>query len=429
MLLIWYLNDPIEDNPNHTWTDYRENWQSTLTASLLHPEVWRYEIMPWPHRVFYGRYPTTMPARRRGGRVPIPGEYETELQSVITALGDMKQPPEAVRWEVSGTQGVGVLVSDTMMFERGGPTASDPDLGSFYGLALPMLKRGVPIEPVQIETAGQKGFLDQYKVLLLTYEGQKPPTAAFHQALADWVKAGGALVVVDDDGDGFNAVREWWNSAPMNYLSPRLHLFEQLGLKPDGAFPANVGRGCVIYDRTSPAALSHAPDGANHVRRLVQQAAGQIGLPWVESNAMVLRRGPYIVAAAMDESVPDAKPYTIHGKLVPLFDSRLPVMDSYELNPGTRQLLLDLSKVPVGKVGVVAAACRVLSESVKGNSIEICADGLEGSNAVMLIALPAAPKAISLNGRAVPADEFDYNNGILRLRFSNSAGGVDVEIN
>ena len=43
---VWYLNDPIEDNPNHTWEDYRTNWESTLTASLLQPEVWHYEIMP-----------------------------------------------------------------------------------------------------------------------------------------------------------------------------------------------------------------------------------------------------------------------------------------------------------------------------------------------------------------------------------------------
>ncbi len=28
-----------------------------MTASLLQPEVWRYEVAPWPERVFGGRYP------------------------------------------------------------------------------------------------------------------------------------------------------------------------------------------------------------------------------------------------------------------------------------------------------------------------------------------------------------------------------------
>ena len=49
---IWYLNDPIEDNPDHSWVDYRTNWESTLTASLLQPGVARYEIHPWPERIF-----------------------------------------------------------------------------------------------------------------------------------------------------------------------------------------------------------------------------------------------------------------------------------------------------------------------------------------------------------------------------------------
>jgi len=190
---VWYLNDPIEDNPRHTWDDYRRNWECTLTASLLQPEVWRYEIMPWPHRIFTGRYPSDHPAAK-GQRVQIPGEYETELQAVITALGDMKQPPEAVRWEASGTQGVGVLVSDTMMFQRGNPTPSDRHLGSFYGLAMALLKRGMPVEPVQIENATKPSFLDRYRLLMLTYQVQKPPQPEFHAAVANWVKAGGALV-------------------------------------------------------------------------------------------------------------------------------------------------------------------------------------------------------------------------------------------
>ena len=43
---VWYLNDPIEDNPNHDWEDYRVNWESTLVASLFQPEVWQYEVAP-----------------------------------------------------------------------------------------------------------------------------------------------------------------------------------------------------------------------------------------------------------------------------------------------------------------------------------------------------------------------------------------------
>ena len=166
---VWYLNDPIEDNPNHSWWDYRTNWESTLSrASLLQPEVWHYEIhVLWPHRVFEGRHPATQQGTRNAKddvpRVPIPDAYATELQAVISAMGDMDQPADRVGWEHAGTPGAGVLVSDTLMFQRFGPDASDSHLGQFYGLALPLLMRGLPVEPVQIETAELK----RYKTLLL----------------------------------------------------------------------------------------------------------------------------------------------------------------------------------------------------------------------------------------------------------------------
>jgi hypothetical protein len=425
---VWYLNDPIEDNPDHTWTDYRTNWQNTLTASLLQPEVDHYEILPWPHRIFTGKYPQASPMTGKLSRVPIPKAYETELQSVITALGDMKQPADLVHWEQSGTQGIGVLVSDTMMFQRAGPGASDGDLGSFYGLAMPLVKHGLPIEPVQIETSTEKGFLDRYKVLLLTYEGQKPPTPAFHEALVNWVKAGGALVVVDNDTDAFNAVHEWWNTAPLNYATPRLHLFQQLGLSADTKFPARVGQGCVIYDASSPAALTHQTDGGDHVRALVQQAAAQVGVTWRECNSLVLRRGPYVIAAGLDESLDNAKPIAVQGKLVPLFNPNLPVVNSLTIYPGNRELLLDISKLPAGKVGVVAAACRVQNQKVTADKITFHADGLEGSHAVVLLTIPAAPKSVAVAGVALAPADVQFADGTLRLHFTNTAAGQQVNI-
>ena len=54
---VWFLADPVEDNPNHTWTDYEYNYKLTLAASLFWPEVYQYEVLPWPDRIFEGRYP------------------------------------------------------------------------------------------------------------------------------------------------------------------------------------------------------------------------------------------------------------------------------------------------------------------------------------------------------------------------------------
>jgi hypothetical protein len=151
---LWFLHDPVEDDPEHSWEDYRTNWECTVVASLFWPEVASYEIAPWPERVFHGTYPTVDSKRRKRGepvaREPIPPAYATELLTVMNALNDMEQPD--TRWDC-GTRGIGVVVSDTMMFQRSGLFASDAHLGSFFGLALPLLERGLPVECLQLETA------------------------------------------------------------------------------------------------------------------------------------------------------------------------------------------------------------------------------------------------------------------------------------
>ncbi|MGN6626493.1 MAG: hypothetical protein ACTHLN_07720 [Tepidisphaeraceae bacterium] len=419
---VWYLNDPIEDNSHHSWHDYRTNWESTLVASLLQPEVWRYEIMPWPHRIFQKDYPQTQPVHADTPRVPIPREYETELQAVISAMGDMKQPTDQVRWLTNGTRGVGVLVSDTMMFQRFGPQSSDGDLGSFYGLALPLLMRGIPVEPVQIETAD----LAPYKVLFLTYEGQKPPSPQLHETLAKWVKAGGALVVVDNDKDPYNQVREWWNTGNLQLSTPRYDLFDKLGIARDATGLTSVGKGVVLFSDSSPAALSHDSNGATTVRQLAEKAAAAVGVAWNESNALVLKRGPYLIAGGLDDRSSSASPFVLHGRLIPLFDSQLPLISEYRVEPGSRAVLVDLDAMP--SVGIVAAACRVQQWKLSDRQATFAADGLEGSHGIVCLKLPSAPKSVTVDEQALAKDAFDYADGLVRVRFTNKATPQHIAI-
>jgi len=425
---VWYLNDPIEDDPHHSWWDYRTNWESTLVASLLQPEVWHYEIMPWPHRIFETKYPATQPgtagrADANVPRIPIPEDYATELQAVISAMGDMRQPADRVGWEHVGTLGSGVLVSDTLMFQRWGKTASDSHLGHFYGLALPLLMRGVPVEPVQIETAQ----LDRYKTLLLSYEGQKPPKPEFHDTLAAWVKSGGALIVIDDDRDPFNSVREWWNTGDMHYATPRHHLFDKLGLSYDLTGEHKVGQGTVIYQRRSPSQLSRSKDGAAIVVHDVRQAMAATGQTWKDSPALVLRRGPYIIAAGMDAAT-DQPPVTLKGRFIPLFDAAQPIVHEFTVTPGTRGLLVDLDRYGKDDVGVIAAACHVTNQTVTGESITFDTIGQAETNAVVSVLLPRAPTGVTIDGTSQAAGAFDYNDGVLRVRFPNRAQTLHVAV-
>jgi len=423
---VWFLNDPIEDNPDYSWRNYRANWESTLTASLLWPQVWRFEVMPWPERIFRGRYPKLDRAERTAGKPPekepLPKAYGTELMTVINALNDMNQPE--TEW-MCGTQGIGVVVADTMMFQRGGPSPSDPNLGSFYGLAMPLLKHGLPVEPVQMENAVLLGALKPYKILLMTYEGMKPAAAEDSIALADWVKSGGVLVFIDDDKDAFNTVRAWWNTAPYSYSTPRAAFFDHLGLAADTtAGTHRAGQGTLIYDIASPAALTYQAGGADHVRSLVQSACSAAKIAYEETNFLSLRRGPYLVAAGLDESLPDA-PHTLTGRFVDLFDADLPILTSVTLTPGHRALLLDLDRVE-GQPVILAAACKTLgAEQLPGDGFRFHAAAPDNTEAAVRLRLDSPPHSVTVGGQPLSpsAQVWEAETHTLLLRFPNSASG------
>ena len=428
---MYYLNDPVEDSPEHSWADYRRNWESTLVASLLWPDVWRFEVMPWPDRVFIGKFPVKDITERKPGeevaREGIPTDYATELVTVINALNDMKQP--SVQWDC-GAQGLGILVSDTMMFQRSAPSPSDLHMGSFHGLAMPLLKRGVPVHPVQLENAGIKGYLKPYKVLFLTYEGMKPPTPELHADLSKWVKAGGALIFVDDDSDPYNSVTDWWNSGGLHYAAPRIHLFEQLGLNADtGEGAYKVGKGMLIYKRVSPASLTRDAKGAETTVSLAKQACAKAGVPWRETNYLILRRGPYVIAAGLDETPkPISKKLT--GRFVNLFDSELTVVREVALQPASRMLLVDLDKLDLTKPTVIASASKVLGTKVTSNSIRFHSEGPKDVMAATRIALPGPPKSVKIEGYAESEVRSTWDSGskTLLLEYPNSPDGVWVEV-
>ncbi len=413
---VWYLNDPVEDNPDHDWPDYRRNWESTLTASLFQPEVYKFEVAPWPERVFGGRYPKSVP---RKARKPIPQGYATELQIVFNALNDMKQ--SRVKW-TSGTTGVGVLVSDSLMFQRGQPTPSDPWLGNVYGMAMPLLMHGVPVTPVQLENDVVPHYLDGFHILFLSYDGQKPLSPRVHPPLAYWVKQGGVLVFCDRDADPYLKVHEWWNNGGYNYRTPRQDLFKLLGLD-DSIAPGvfhRIGKGGVIWLQERPVDFSTSATGADQVIGAAKLAAQNIDLPWRETSYLMLQRGPYVIAAGLDEPI-QGQPYELNGRFVNLFDPELQVQTNVSLVPGSRNFLLDLNAVPGGGPQLLASACRSTLTERNDHEIAFTTTGVGGTRANVLLQLANRPASVTLDGNNVQDFSYDPGQKLLWIHFANNA--------
>ncbi len=414
---VWYLNDPIEDNPDHDWNDYRSNWENTLTASLLQPEVNHYEVMPWPERIWHGAYRKDSKSNERVG---IPTEYATELQVVCRALGEMDTKP--IRWN-AGTQGIGIAVSDSLMFQRGGPSQSDEHMGHFYGLAMPLVKRGIPVEPVQLENMPIRGYLSKTKVLVMSYNGQKPLSPEPHKAIADWVCKGGVLVFVDDDTDPFNGVPDWWQKEKCQI--PRDHLFRLLGIENKSGLFA-VGKGLVLFSRMNPVAITENQQNEAIYMALIKDAAAKANLRWSEAPYIVLRRGRYVVAAGLDESPAASGPAILKGSFVNLFDPTLTLLNQVEVKAGARYLLLDLDKVKGD--GVLAAGCSVTDQKVSERSFRCSVEGVAGTSGVLLVRVPNEPKQVIVGGKETSDWTFDRKRRLLHVRFANSATPIDIGV-
>ncbi len=471
---MWFLHDPIEDNPEYTWEDYRYNYLKTAVASLLHPGVCNYEICPWPRRVFDGVFPRkagvaagTVPTRNMPGAKAIPPEYATLLNSMTQLFGDMDQPEYAFE---GSKEEIGILMSDSGMFQRSYPdgiitekkaaelehamealkdrmhagedcsgesralmekVAGDPDLyqsfiqsgtfPNFFGMAMPLLKYGLPVRPVLLDNIRRyPGYFDDYRTLVLSYEYMKPEAPDVNNALAVWVKNGGALMYIGDGSDPYHGVDGWWNRPSLSpggkggYHNPAEHLFELLELSAapqDGIFKAGSGR--VMVWNISPARLCLTPELAGEYRSRMKELLKLGGTDWRFGNQLTLHRGPYIISAVMDGSEEDI-PEDTHG-FTGLFADMLTgdyaIIREKSLCRDESTILFDFSKIEGEDWRVIGCSARIFSlepdTGATGFSMKVkAADKLM---AFMRIRLPGPVvllEAEDEEGRQVPVDYY-----------------------
>ena len=188
-----------------------------------------------------------------------------------------------------------------------------------------------------------------------------------------------------------------------------------------------VGKGGVIWMRENPAGLAANAEGDARLVATVKQAAARARLKWRETNYLLLRRGPYVLAAGLDESVAGA-PKTITGRLVNLFDPELRVQKAVTLTPGSRLFLVDLDAIRGRKPQVIASACKALPAKPGAHRFSMTVEGVVNTPAVVLLRAPTAPRSVTLAGQ--PLTRFDYaaEEKLLWIRFTNEATPRELAI-
>ena len=457
---MWFLHDPIEDNDIFTWENYKYNYLKTVVASLLHPKVNTYEVCPWPNRVFYGQYPSHDP---NAATIPL-------LCSVFQTLGDipLSESDSKIR--------TGVLLSDSALFQRdysdsviAPPDAPSADatvisdsnalrtayteklfkgegdelllreyirsstFPSFYGLCLPLLKYGMPVRPVSLDNIRRyTGYLDDYDVLLLSYEFMKPEYPDINNAIASWVRSGGKLIYVGDGSDPYHKIRSWWNASKVTYPSAAEHLFEMLGIpEPKDQEIYRVGNGFAAVWDINPAEITYSRERADELRDLFTRVIGKDGGEWTCQNAICVKRGPYIPAAVMDESV-CCEPLKLTGLFADMFDIRYPIITEKTIAPDENALLFDLEAIEGQTLRVIGTSARVLSLSAAEESVSLTVIGTQDVRTYTRLRVPFAVTAAAgkrRDGTAVPIGaEYEPKSRTVLLSYDGAAEELDITV-
>jgi hypothetical protein len=425
---MFFLTDPIEDWPRD-WADYKKNYQATFTAQLLYPMIADYEVMPWPDRIYQGLYRTSA---NSDNKERIPRFYSTQMQVMINTLNNMPLSDN----KVSGSQGIGILMGNSLMFQRF-PTHQgyeDPQLSNFYGQALPLLKRGIPVKTVHIENVSVRETWKDVKILIMSYSNMKPMDRTAHDHIAAWVKNGGVLVYCGRDEDAFQNVLEWWNTGGNAFKAPSEHLFMKLGLKGPfkaGEYKYGDGKVCIMRYDPKEFVLERNNDGefVNAIKKLYEtEGAGTLEF----KNHFALTRGPYELISVVDENA-DQSPYTIKGKLIDLFDPEIPVLDAKQVNPGEQAFLYNIGSVKNPETPqVLAAAARIYEEKTTKSTYSFVAKSPLNTGNVMRILLPEQAAKIEVTDAAGKVLEsnasWDVSSKTLFLGFENNPDGVHVNL-
>ncbi len=422
-LILYLLGDPVEDDPSHRWDEYDVWYKECLVAKLMFPDVNTYEAMPWPDRIFLPGYST-------GGGTPAPSRYRTILMSALTVLQDA--PLGAVHDLQGGTHGIGMLIGDTAMWQNN----HQPKLDPLFGILMPLLQQGLPVCSVPAERLHDKGYMDLFQMLLVSYDAWKPEQSDYHEQLAQWVKSGGVLMLFDGQ-DSFDDIEMFWKAE--GFPNPQAHLLKKLGVKysdwkeNEGKSDLRYlhhayGKGHVIASRITPKLCSHDATVREAFLNLIRESATRyLGSDLTEAGFLSVRRGNYLVAHTFGTT------QTLDGRFLDIYHEDLPLTSNVALQPNCSTVLLDVSEAmqsPIPKI--LHATYRLMGKKETADHTTFFIQGPDGTEGcVRLFAAGrkvASVQARTKQGDAVECGVSETGDGTVLVKFPYNAEGTGFRV-
>lgn len=409
---MWLLADPVEDDPNHKWSEFEEWYRHCLVAKLMFGEIDAYEIMPWPDRIF-------LPGYQTGGGTPAPEDYRVSLLSAIQVLQDV---PARVEDRGAWSTGfrIGIAMGDSVLWEP----QQDPKLDGLYGLLIPPLMKGMWTSACPVERWTEQGYLDRFRVVVLSYEHFKPTRPEQNLALADWVKQGGVLVLLGGGGS-FKGDAFWWTR--LGKSSALEHLLDALG-NPGTDADTQAGQGWVVRRAQSPRQFAD-PQAAERYLALLAEAVerAEPGAA-LKAPGFLRNRGSYQLIHARSRFRLDGV-----GPVVDVLDPKLPVVERIDVAAGASAIFRLVGSVLAGE-GPVVLHCthRLIEQSHTATRSRVVIRGPAETPGVVRLFAGARRGDVAVRTSAgEPLDarvDVDDEFRTLLIRFPNVPAGAVIEI-
>lgn len=456
---FYALADSKADNPDLSWADYRYLYHQTIAASLIQPEINKFEVLPWPDRSF----------------LAAPDAYKTEQLNVFAALKQLSGKASEL---TAGTPKIALGISDTMSWHD--EKTSKQPLQAFEGLSVPLIKDGIPLKIKSLDLVKTADDLADVEVLILSYEVMKPAAEQTNIAIADWVKQGGVLLTVG----GHDAVEKlpaaWWAAQG----TPLKNLFYHLGLadidvtvpktlpsffkwtgtglnmldainmnimrlrfsdkSSNAAFTGNVntvlksgsdsigisqsaGKGRVLAFGF-PAYLTSTLGGAGLTRSLVKYALSFTDGEYNRQNLVRINRGGFVSAHAFNQAG------TLAGRFIDIFDSDLGVFSKVTVQKGDSCLLYDISQHDLSVPRLAFTGGKLTGnpiETADSTQFAVTGPSLADISARLICSQGTYPQSVTATceGKNItPHIKWDASTSSLLIQFEGSVSGISVEV-
>jgi hypothetical protein len=377
---VWFLHDPIEDNPNYTWDNYQYHYEKTLVASLLSKKINEYEICPWPTRVFHRKLPEGSEQATF-----IPKRYDVYLNQMFHMLGDMPLSND----DASDQLKIAILMSDTAMYQRTDDDVQDLTFSDFYGLAMPLIKRGVVVDIVTIESLLHKQQShDTFDVLVMSYDFLKPLGPAFHYVLLHLLASGKEILFVGKHDDVYYDVYDLFGFED----HPFKHLIELIQPNIQSQSFVSYGKGAFGYFNEHPASIAFQIDAEVTYINMIKEIYHRQQKEMPFKNYFYQKRGPYEIVAVMTDSV-SKKPFIKKGRYAHMTTPTFEIIDEMKVDEDQIGIFYDISMCH--QATIIGSTYRIESCVFDDVNVDLEISGKQDINGHIRLYLETAPNYVS----------------------------------